>query len=76
MEPGVRQYLIRVLNTLSLGLIWMISNMTSGIMYDLAFIHERVTTGNILFYLWFFISLAAFVWWAIKTWRKPIDFDN
>ena len=76
MEPGVRQYLIRILNTLSIGLLWMAVNMTAGIMYDLAFIHEKVTAGNIIFYIWFLISLAAFLLWVIKTWSKPIDFEQ
>ncbi len=76
MEPGVRKYLIRILNTISLGLLWMAVNMTAGIMYDLAFVHEQVRWGNILFYTWFVISLSAFIWWAIKVWSQPIDFEE
>lgn len=76
MEPGVKQYLIRILNTLALGLLWMAINSTLGIMYDFAFVHEHVTTGNILFYIWFAISLAAYLWWVIRVWSKPIDFEK
>jgi hypothetical protein len=76
MEPGVKQYLIRILNTLAMGLLWMATNSTLGIMYDFAFVHEHVTTGNILFFIWFAISLAAYLWWVIRTWRKPIDFEK
>ena len=76
MEPGVKQYLVRILNTLALGLLWMAVNSTLGIMYDLAFVHEHVTTGNILFFIWFAISLAAYLWWVIRTWSKPIDFEK
>lgn len=76
MEPGVKQYLIRILNTLALGLLWMAINSTLGIMYDLAFVHEHVTTGNILFFIWFAISLGAYLWWVIRVWSKPIDFEK
>ncbi len=76
MEPGVKQYLIRILNTLALGLLWMAVNSTLGIMYDFAFVHEHVTTGNILFFIWFAISLTAYLWWVIRTWSKPIDFEK
>lgn len=76
MEPGVKQYLIRILNTLALGLLWMAINSTLGIMYDLAFVHEHATTGNILFFIWFAISLAAYLWWVIRVWSKPIDFEK
>lgn len=76
MEPGVKEYLIRILNTLSLGLLWMAINSTAGIMYDLAFVHNTITLGNVLFYGWFLVSLTAFLWYIIRLWRKPIDFEN
>ena len=76
MEPGVRQYLIRILNTLSIGVLWMAINSTLGIMYDFAFVHEKISTGNILFYIWFILSLGAFLWWVIRLWSKPIDFEE
>ena len=76
MEPGVKQYLLRILNTLSLGFLWMAINSTAGIMYDLAFVHEHLTTGNILFYIWFVISLVLYLWWVIRVWSKPIDFEQ
>lgn len=76
MEPGVREYLIRIVNTLSLGLLWMAINSTAGIMYDLAFVHEKIKLGNILFFIWFGISLAAYLWYVIRLWSKPIDFEK
>lgn len=76
MEPGVKEYLLRIINTLSVGLIWLAINSSFGIMYDYAFIHEHVTTGNIIFYIWFVISFTAFLWWVIRLWGKPIDFEE
>lgn len=76
MEPGVKEYLLRILNTISLGLLWMAINSTAGIMYDYAFVHDKITTGNILFYIWFLASLAAYLWWVIKIWRKPLHFED
>jgi len=76
MEPGVRKYLIRIVNTMSVGLLWMAINSTLGIMYDFAFVHDKISTGNILFYIWFLSSLTAFLWWVIRLWSKPIDFEE
>jgi hypothetical protein len=76
VEPGVRKYLIRIVNTLSLGLLWMALNSTFGIMYDYAFVHDKITTGNIVFYIWFVLSLTALLWWILKKWSEPIDFEN
>lgn len=76
MEPGVRKYLIRILNTLSVGLLWMVLNSTLGIKYDFAFVNDHITKGNILFYIWFVLSFIAFIWWVIRLWSKPIDYEE
>lgn len=76
MEPGVREYLIRILNTLSLALVWMAIDSTAGIMYGLAFVNGHITLGNVLFYIWFVLSLGTYLWWVIRLWSKPIDYDN
>ena len=76
MEPGVREYLIRILNTLSLALVWMAIDSTAGIMYKLAFIEDHITLGNVLFYSWFFASLGVYLWWVIRLWSKPIDYEQ
>jgi hypothetical protein len=76
MEPGVRKYLIRIINTMSLGLVWMVINSTVGIMYDFAFIHDSIKSGNILFYILCLSTLAAYLWWVIKLWSKPIDYNE
>ena len=76
MEPGFKEYLLRIINTLSVGLIWLAINSSFGIMYDYAFIHDHVTTGNIIFYIWFLISFTTFLWWVIRLWSKPIDFEE
>jgi len=76
VEPGIREYLIRIINTISLALLWMGINTTAGIMFDYAFIHEHITTGNIIFYIWFVVSLTLFLWRIITIWSKPINFDE
>jgi hypothetical protein len=76
MEPEVRAYLLRIVNTLSFGLLWMAINSTIGIMFDYAFIHERISTGNIIFYAWFIISLALLIWYLVRLWNKPLNIPH
>ena len=54
----------------------MAINTTAGIMYQYAFVQDKIKLGNIVFYIWFIISITALLWWVIKTWRKPIDFEE
>ncbi|BFG71417.1 hypothetical protein KACHI17_22980 [Sediminibacterium sp. KACHI17] len=76
LEPAVRKYLLRIVNTLSLGLLWLALNSTFGIMYDYAFIHDTIKLGNILFYCFFVASLTAYLWYIIRLWSKPLNFEE
>jgi hypothetical protein len=76
VEPGVREYLLRIVNTMSVVLLWMAINSTAGIMFGFAFVEKSIRIGNVLFYIWFLLSFAFLVRWAIRLWRKPIDFEQ
>lgn len=73
MEPEVREFLKRISLSLGIGLLWMITNSTLGIMFDLAFIHENISAGNIIFYVWFAISFALMLWLYVRLWKKPLE---
>lgn len=73
MEPGIKEFLRRIVATLSLLILWMMINLTLGIKYDYAFIEHKVRWYNIVFYCWFVISLVALIWMCLKIWRKPIE---
>lgn len=70
MESEVRDFLKRIVRSLFLGLFWLILNMTMGIYFGLLFIEDRISIGNIIFYIFFTGSLAALIWFYYKTWRK------
>lgn len=76
MEPEIKAFLVRVAQTVFMGLLWMAVNSTLGIMFDLAFIHEKISLANILFYVWFVISLALLLWFYIRLWKKPLQQNN
>ena len=73
MEPEVRAFLIRVAQTIFVGLLWMAINSTLGIMYDFAFIHDKLSLTNILFYIWFVTSLGLLLWFYIHLWKKSLQ---
>ncbi len=76
MEPGVKEYLVRILNTIALVGLCLMLNITAGIKYELAFIDEKFQWKNAAFYTFFLISIIAMAIYVIKLWRKPIDFDQ
>ncbi|CAA9519944.1 MAG: hypothetical protein AVDCRST_MAG96-2871 [uncultured Segetibacter sp.] len=69
MEPEAAAFLRRVANSLAIGFIWLAVNATAAIKGDNAFIGDHLTIGNILFYLWFVISIVILVIIYKKIWR-------
>jgi hypothetical protein len=69
MEPETRAFLIRIVNTLSFTLIWMMLNLTIGIYFGLAFFKGSPDWKNISYYLFFLLSLAGLLLYLRKKWR-------
>lgn len=57
MEPEASAFLRRVGNSLAIGFVWLAVNATAAIKGDNAFIGDHITIGNVLFYVWFIISI-------------------
>ena len=70
MEPEIRDFLKRVLLSISLGLCWTLFNMTTGIYLGWMFVKDRVRPGNILFYIFFAGSLLLLIRFYVRTWKK------
>ena len=76
MEPEIKEYLLRIAKTVFMCLLWMAVNSTIGIMFDLAFIHDNISLPNIIFYVWFVVTLALLVWYYVRLWKKPFGDEN
>jgi uncharacterized membrane protein YpjA len=58
---------------MSLGLLWMAINSTWGIMFGYAFPENKIELGHISFYIFFLLSLTAYLWFVIRLWSKPLN---
>lgn len=70
MEEDAVAFLKRISMSILIGIVWMGINSTAGIMFDLAFVHDKISAGNIIFYLWFILSIAVMIWLYIRLWSK------
>ena len=73
MEPEIAAFLKRISTSIFVGIFWMGINSSFGIMYDYAFIHDKISTGNIVFYIWFIASIPLLIWFYIRLWKKPLE---
>jgi hypothetical protein len=70
IEPEVKGFLKRILLSLSMGLGWLMVNMTLGIYFGLLFPAGRLRIGNGLFYLFFAGSLFFVSRFLLRTWKR------
>jgi|688.fasta_scaffold1483692_2 hypothetical protein len=69
MEPEVKAFLLRIINSLSMVLLWMMLNMTAGIFYGLAFFEESPSVANILYWCFCLISFVALLAYLRNKWK-------
>ncbi len=69
MEPEVKEFLVRIMQSISMGLVWLLLNMSIGIYYGFAFFEGSPTLGNIIYYFGFLISLAMLIAYLRKKWK-------
>ena len=69
-DPNVKKYLLKVMNSFFLGLIWLIACATAGIYFQLAWSAGKPLIYTILFYVGMAASLCLLLRYYYLTWRK------
>jgi hypothetical protein len=69
METDTKEFLVRIVNTISLVLIWMFLNLIIGIYNGLAFFENDISWKNILYYIFFLSSLIMLLAHLKKRWK-------
>lgn len=69
MEPDVRLFLLTIVQTISMGMVWLLLNMTFGIYYGYAFFDDSPSLGNFIYGGFFLISLVLLIIYLKKKWK-------
>ena len=69
MEPDVKEFLLRIVQTISISILWLLVNMCIGIYLGFAFFENHPSLGNYIFYVWFLISLTWLIYHLRKKWK-------
>jgi hypothetical protein len=69
-DKEIKKYFRKILYSISWGLIWLLSLLTIGIYYKLAFIGKNPIGYNIFFYSFFVVSLAALISYYLRVWKE------
>jgi len=69
MDPEIKKYFRKILNSFSWGAIWLISIVTIGIFFQLGLITNGIRWYNILFYLILILSLLLLIRYYYRVWK-------
>ena len=69
MEPDTKKYLLKVLNSLFVGLLWLSLNVLGGLYLWYGIIEKKLSLYNIFFFVWFLLSLLALLYYYYRTWK-------
>jgi hypothetical protein len=67
-DPEVKKYFRKILNTIGYGLLWLMTVLTAGIYFGLAY-HADIIY-SIVFYTGFVISFFLLVRYYYRLWKK------
>jgi hypothetical protein len=69
-DPEVKKFFRKIINSISLGLLWLMAMVTAGIYFQLGFFDGRPIIYTILFYLVLVITLLLLLRYFQRTWKK------
>lgn len=69
MEPEVAAFLRRVGKSLTIGFLWLAINAAAAIKGDNAFIGDHIRLANVLFYIWFAVSIVILLLLLKRLWK-------
>lgn len=69
MDPQIRRYFKKIMNSFSIGLLWMLTMATVGFYFEAALIDGSLRWYNIVFYLVFLASLVFLLRFFYRTWK-------
>jgi hypothetical protein len=69
-DPGVKRFFLKIINSISMGLLWLLACITAGIYYKLGFIGYKPVIYTILFYTGMLVSLVLLLKYIYRLWKS------
>ncbi len=69
MEDETREFLVRIVNTIAIVLVWMMVNVFIGVYKGYGFFTTVPGLSNYIYYVFFLISLAVLLFHLKRKWK-------
>lgn len=68
-EDDIKGFLVLIVNTIAVIVIWMMANVLVGIYLGYGFFENKISWKNILYYIAFVVSLIFLVRYVWRKWK-------
>ena len=72
VDPEIKKYFRQIVNSVSVGSFWLLILMLFGLYFRFGIVENGLSVGNIVFYIFFLVSLVAYIYFLYKVWRKSV----
>ena len=72
VEPETREFLLRIVSTISAIVLWMVIHVFIGIYLEYAFYDPKPTWKNLIYYAFVLITLFYLVKYLRKKWKDQL----
>lgn len=69
-DPQIKKYFLKIVRSVSLGLLWMMACAVAGIYFKLAWPHGQPIVYMILFYAGMLSTLFLLIKYLYNTWKN------
>lgn len=69
-DPGVKKFFVKILNSISLTICWMMAAVLAGIYYELGDANGKPVIYTIIFYVATLLTLLLLIRYLYKTWKS------
>lgn len=69
-DPDVKQFFLRILNSVALGLMWILAAATAGLYYELGYAGNKPVIYTVIFYIVAVATLALLLRYLARTWKN------
>lgn len=70
MDPEVKKYFRKIINSFSFGMLWMMVIFTLGLYFRMGFVYDKIRWFNVVFYLIFLLTLLLLIRYLYSIWKK------
>ena len=70
MDPEVKRYFRKIINSFSYGLLWLMAMVTAGLFFKLGIIEDGVQWYHFLFYGLVLVTFVLLIRYLYRLWSK------